>query len=131
MKIKLRVIASKNHQYWNLGGQQIVLGPIFLDSSYNNRLVASFSASDGHFLAKILGSIGRRPQKCPKMTQNFFFKISPKLAPNHIKISVEVRNDVFNGFRVFLGKFLLYFFGNHNEPFWAGFGRNVKNFIRP
>jgi hypothetical protein len=40
---------------------------------------------------------------------------------------VEVRNDVYNGFPVFLGKNLFYFFGNLNDHFRACLGPNVKN----
>jgi hypothetical protein len=59
------------------------------------------------------------------MTQRNF---SPKV-PNHIKLSVEVRNDVYNGIRVFLEKKLFYFFGNLNDHFRACFGPSVKNLI--
>jgi hypothetical protein len=55
------------------------------------------------------------------------FFSSPKSSPNHIKLNVEVRNDVYNGFRVFLEKKLFYFIGNLNGHFRACFGPNVKN----
>jgi hypothetical protein len=40
---------SKNLPSWNLGGRQIVSGPIFSDSPYKNRLVANFSALEDQF----------------------------------------------------------------------------------
>ena len=40
----LRVNICKNHPYWNLGGQQIVSGPLFSDFSYKNRVTGKFSA---------------------------------------------------------------------------------------
>ena len=70
----------------------------------------------------------------PKTTKNNkkwpkekFSPKSPKSSPNNIKLSVEVRNDVYNGFRVFLEKKLFYFFGNLSNQFRACFGQNVKN----
>ena len=43
---------SKNLPSWNLGGRQIVSGPIFSDSPYKNRLVANFSALEDLFWPK-------------------------------------------------------------------------------
>jgi hypothetical protein len=40
---------SKILRTWNLGGRQIVSGPIFSDSSYKNRLVANFPALEDEF----------------------------------------------------------------------------------
>jgi hypothetical protein len=40
---------SKNLPSWNLCGRQIVSGPISLDSSYKNRLVANFPALEDQF----------------------------------------------------------------------------------
>ena len=48
---RLRDIVSKNLPSWNLGGRQIVSGPIFSDSSYKNRL-ANFSALEDQFWPK-------------------------------------------------------------------------------
>ncbi len=48
----LRDIVSKNLPSWNLGGQQIVSGPIFSDSPYKNRVVANFSALEDQFWPK-------------------------------------------------------------------------------
>ena len=45
----LRDNVSKNLPSWNLGGRQIVSGPIFSDSPYKNRLVANFSALEDLF----------------------------------------------------------------------------------
>jgi hypothetical protein len=60
----LRVIVSKNHQYWNLGGQQIVLGPIFSDSSYKNRPIFQLKRT-------LLGvNFGVDRSMTPKMSKN-------------------------------------------------------------
>ncbi len=48
----LRGIVSKNLPNWNLGGRQIVSGPIFSDSSCKNRLVAYLSAHEDQFWPK-------------------------------------------------------------------------------
>ena len=48
----LRDNVSKNLPSWNLGGRQIVSGPIFSDSPYKNRLVANFSALEDLFWPK-------------------------------------------------------------------------------
>jgi hypothetical protein len=61
------------------------------------------------------------------MTKNDPKKFFSPKVPNHIKLSVEVRNDVCNGIRVFLEKKLFYFFGNLNDHFRARFGPIVKN----
>jgi hypothetical protein len=47
--LELREKVSKILRTWNLGGQQIVSGPIFSDSPYKNRLVANFSALEDLF----------------------------------------------------------------------------------
>ena len=52
----------------------------------------------------IFGHIGIWPPKWPKMTQKYF---SPKV-PNHIKLSVDVRNDVYNRFQVFLENIFIF-----------------------
>ena len=63
----------------------------------------------------------------PRMTKNDPKKFFSPKAPNHIKLSVEVRNDAYNGIRVFLEKKLFYFFSNLNDHFRACFGPIVKN----
>ena len=49
------------------------------------------------------------------MTQKFFSPFSPKSSHNHIKLSEEVRNDVYNWFRVFLVLDYFLSFGNINN----------------
>ena len=61
----------------------------------------------------IFGHISWWPPKWPKMTLKYLF---PKI-PNHIKLSVNVRNDVYNRFKVFLEN--IYFFVNLNNRFRA------------
>ena len=51
-RLVLRDNVSKNLPSWNLGGRQIVSGPIFSDSPYKNRLVANFSALEDLFWPK-------------------------------------------------------------------------------
>ena len=52
----------------------------------------------------IFGHISWWPPKWPKMTQKY---LSPKV-PTHIKLSLDVRNDVYNRFQVFLENIFIY-----------------------
>jgi hypothetical protein len=63
----LRVDFSRNLLSKNLGVQQMGRDQIFPDFSSKIRVTTTLNR---HFLAKILGSKGRRHQK---MTKNFFF----------------------------------------------------------
>ena len=78
-KKSLRGIVSKNLPNWNLGGRQIVSGPIFSDSSYKNRLVANFSALENHFWPKFSTFSARGVRTGQNWQKKIFPTKSPKL----------------------------------------------------
>ena len=67
------------------------------------------------------------PQNDKNWAKKIFFPYSPKSSPNHMKLSVDVRNEVYNWFRVLLVLDSLYSFDNLNDQFRACFWPKVKN----
>ncbi len=80
---KLRDNVSKNLPSWNLGGRQIVSGPIFSDSPYKNRLVANFSALEDKFWPKFSTFSMRGVKIGQNWRKNLFF---PQV-PNFIRFA--------------------------------------------
>jgi hypothetical protein len=113
----------KNHPYWNLGVNRSSRDHFFRIPHTKIEFLAIFQLKRTYFDK----NFGTHRSMTPKMTKNDPKKIFSPKVPNHIKLSVEVRNDVYNGFGVFLEKKLFYFFGNLNDHFRACFGPNVKN----
>jgi hypothetical protein len=118
-----RVNICKKTPILGSGGQQIVSGPFFSDSSNKNGVPGNFQLKRTYFDKKFW----THRSMSTKMTKNDSKKhFSPKV-PNLIKLSVKVRIDFYNGFRVFLEKKFFYSFGNLNDHFRACFRPNVKN----
>jgi len=79
----LREKVSKILRTWNLGGRQIVPGPIFSDSPYKNRLVANFSALEDHFWPKF-STFSTRGVKIGQNWRKSIFSIK---SPNFIRFA--------------------------------------------
>ncbi len=122
----LRVNICKNHPYWNLVGQQIDSGPLFSNSSSKIGFLANFQLKrtylDQNFWTH--RSTSKMEKNDPK---KIIFPICPKSSPNHIKLSVDIRNDVFNWFRVLLVLDSFRSFGYLKDEFRACFSPKVKN----
>ena len=71
--------------------------------------------------------MAKMPQNDKNWAKKIFFPYSPKSSPNHMKLSVDVRNEVYNWFRVLLVLDSLYSFDNLNNQFRACFWPKVKN----
>ena len=95
---KLRDNVSKNLPSWNLGGRQIVSGPIYSDSSYNNRPVANFPALENQFWPKFSIFSTRGGQNRSKLTLKTFYSQNCKFHPICMKFISEVEKNVSIGF---------------------------------
>jgi hypothetical protein len=92
------------------GGSTDRLGTYFWIPHTEIGFLAIFQLKRTYFDKNVLTHTSMTPKMTKNDPKNNF---SPKV-PNHLqitqKLSVEVRNDVYNGFRVFLEKKLFLFF---------------------